>query len=98
MELPFLLTRSLALGLFLCDRLQEGSIRILLEYMDGSLADVIKNRPLPENILSKVTAQVQSLSGPKLASAWTHTTHHPPPPCIDPQRAFLLAQGPAHCT
>lgn len=37
---------------------EEGSIRILLEYMDGSLADVIKNRPLPENILSKVTAQI----------------------------------------
>jgi hypothetical protein len=49
-------------------RMQEGSIRIMLEYMDGSLADVIKNTALPENVLSKVAAQVRGTRDPVFVS------------------------------
>jgi len=52
---------------------EEGCIRILLEHMDGSLADMIQKRTLPENVLSKVTAQI--LKGLSYLHKELHVVH-----------------------
>jgi len=37
---------------------EEGTVRLFLECMDGSLADIIKRKTIPENLLAKITLQI----------------------------------------